>query len=455
MILLTLGLFIAATVLSIYFSNRRKEVVSVTEQLPTSKSHEHIAPDGTVVEHRHTYEVTDLPENAVKANKVSDVKHPIQRAWERLDLEYIREKYQPYTVNEMQEKWSESYAGSFGPNYPYYLDDAYPQKEWLQRNLELGQHFAHPGDYSVALQRRIYMIKHKDRWQSGDEETRDRMRERLHLPPDIDTWEEYEDAFLKTLITSFHTFEEATELDPSIKGGSVRPDGTFIPFKKNTVYVHINPEKGLSTFTGTKLTDEEEDALATYGVVPEGIKVIYTDEGGKPLPSDTPSPRFYERDMASLEKSLNLLQQQIEDHELLLELDAMLNPPDKGKQTDPIPHEHSQDHEHDHGHETPQTPEAEMEQQHRQHDAKRTPPQRKIPPELRKPDVVNQWFRELELLHGGQLPRDLQELRKIITELEKIRKEGEAMMKPLQRPERPTPPLPPEGSSPPPSNEDD
>ena len=239
---------------SVYIRNKLKEPKLDIEKFLTSKPHEHIGSDGTVVQHKHTYEDADLPEKSVEPLQASDSSHPIQRAWERLDLEDIRQKYQPHTVAEMQEIWESSYSLRFGSNYPYELDEAYPPGEWLQRNLELGQHFANPGDYSSALQRRIYMIKHRDDWKFGDEEARDQMREYLDLPPDVDTWEEYEDAFLKTLITSYHIFHEATASDPSIAGGTVRTDGTFIPFKANTVHVHINPERGFSTFTGVKLT---------------------------------------------------------------------------------------------------------------------------------------------------------------------------------------------------------
>ncbi len=455
MILTTIISLIVVIGVVLYISNKNKDSQLGIEKQLKSKLHEHIAPDGTFIEHRHTYTQNELSENIVTTRQVLAAKSPIQRAWERLDLEEIRRKYQPYTVAEMHEMWSSGYRSQFGPNYPYQLDETYPQDEWLERNLALGQPFSSWSDYRMVLQRRIYMIDHENQWRVANEDRKEYMRKALDLPSDIDTWEEYEEAYLKFFIVASNAELQAEEADPSILGGTTRTDGTFTPFKENTVYAHINPKSGYVKFTGVSLNEKEEKELATYGVVPEGIKVIYTDEGGKPLPSDTPSPRFYERDMASLEKSLNLLQQQIEEHELLLELDAQLDPPNIATQTDPVPHEHPQDHEHDHGHETPQTPDEKPEQQRRQPDAKRTPPPRKIPPELRKPDAVNQWFKELQLLHGGQLPKDLQELRKIITELEKIREEGEAIMKPPERPKRPTPPLPPEGSPPPPPNEDD
>ncbi len=452
-ILTTLVLFVIAIVFSIYISNRRKEPQFVIGELPTSKPHEHVAPDGTIIEHRHTYAEPELSESTVKPNQVSDTKHPIQRAWERLDLETIRRKYQPYTVAEMQEMWAESYRGSFGPNYPHELDEPYPQEEWLQRNLELGQPFRNESDYDTVLQRRIYMVDHQGRWRAADQEQKAFMRKALDLPPDIDNWNEYEDAYHKFYIVASNAELQAEEADPNILGGTTSTDGTFIPFKENTVYVHVNPENGLSKFTGAELNGKEAGELTMYGITPEGITVIYTDEGGKPLPTDTPIPRFYERRMAELEEAQAHLQQQIGDHELLLELDTLLNPPEEKKQIAAVPHEHTHEHDHDHTHETPQTPEALPSQQP---DAKQTPPQRKLPPELRTPDAVSRWFTELEALHGGQLPKDLKELRKIITELEKIRREGEAKLKPPQRPEHPAPDTaPPEGGSDAPPDKED
>ncbi len=455
MILLTAALLIVSIVLSVYFSNRKKDLLSIEDQLSILNPHEHTASDGTVIKHQHKYEVADLPNNAAKLLKVSDTSHPIQRAWERLDLEYIQQKYQPYNVAEMQEKWSESYRSSFGPNYPHELDEAYPQEAWLQRNLELGQHFADPGDYSTALQRRIYMIEHREEWQVADEEAKKEMRDFLDLPSEVDTWEAYEDAFLKTLITSYHIFQEATASDPSIEGGTVRTDGTFIPFKANTVHVHINPETGLSTFTGVNLTKTEEEDLRVYGVAPEGITVIYTDEKGNPLPADTPTPRFFERNMKELEKAQILLQQQIEEHEFLLEMDTLLTPSEDKKQIVISPRDHGPEKDPDHTHEAPQTDERSPSKQQRQPpNVRQLPPGLEVPPDLHTQDDINRWFTALEALHGGQLPKDLHALQEVITELEKVRQDAEKNLKPPERQEPPAPPVPPEGSSPTPDEAD-
>ena len=148
--------------------------------------------------------------------------------------------------------------------------------------------------------------------------------------------------------------------------------------------------------------------------------------------------------------------QQIE-HGTLLDLDTLLNPSNEGKQSTSAPHEHVMDHEHDHTHETPLDSETLPSQQLPQPNAKHFSTQLEIPPALHTPEAINRWFTALDALHSGQLPKDLQALQKVITELEKIRQEGEANLKPPQPPVPSLPPkaVPPEGSSPPTPDEDD
>ena len=38
---------------------------------------------------------------------------------------------------------------------------------------------------------------------------------------------------------------------------------------------------------------------------------------------------------------------------------------------------------------------------------------------------IHEWFEVLQVLHGGELPKDLRALQKVMTELEAIRKDGE------------------------------
>ncbi len=64
-------------------------------------------------------------------------------------------------------------------------------------------------------------------------------------------------------------------------------------------------------------------------------------------------PRLYEKHMAELEKAQTLLQQQIEEHKMLLDLDMLLNPPEAKKQGGAVPHEHVHEQDPSHTHERP------------------------------------------------------------------------------------------------------
>lgn len=455
----TLVLFILATGISIYLSTRKAKPLSVLELLPASKQHKHIAPDGTIVEHRHTYKAPEPSADTPQPKRVSEAKHPIQRAWEALDLAAIKRKYQPYTIAEMREMWDGKYLQHCGPfgNFPpgespvEKADNVYPRDEWLERALNLGRPFVTFSDYRNALGSRIGFNRQRE-WWAGPEfvYSRDVKINTLHLLPDT-TWEEYIDMSLKFGIVHRVNFLRAKEADPSIQGGTTSLEGVFLPFKDNTVHVHISPKTGFSSFIGAKLTQAEKDDLTNYGIAPKGVTVIYVDENEKPLPPGTPPPTFHEKRMKALGEAQTILQQQIQEHEALLDIDALLNPPEKGKQIAPAPHDHATEHEHDHTHETLQPPDTLTPQQRQHLDAKQPPPLQQLPPELRTLDAVNQWFTSLEALHDGQLPKDLQALRKVITELEKIRQEGEAKLKPPPRPERPAPSppnAPSEGGSP-------
>ena len=304
-VLVTIGLFTVAIGISIYLSTREAKPLSVIEQLPTSKPHEHIAPDGTVLEYLHTYKRPESPTGTTQHKVVPEAKHPIQRAWERLDLAAIKRKYQPYSIVEMREMWDGKYRQHCGPfgNFPpgessvEKADSVYPRNEWLKRALELGHPFVTFSDYRNVLGSRAGFNRQRERW-AGSEfvYSRDVKFNALHLPSDT-TWEEYIDASLKFAIVGRINFLRAEEVDPTIQGGTTSLEGVFLPFKENTVHVHISPETGFSSFIGAKLTQSEKDYLTNYGIAPKGVTVIYVDENEKPLPSGTPLPTFHEQRM--------------------------------------------------------------------------------------------------------------------------------------------------------------
>ena len=463
MILITITLFVITIGFSFYFTHRKPSLLSVQEEIPESKPHEHITLDGSTVQHTHTFDFTKPDTDAdktVRQEQVSDSMHPIQRAWERLDLTAIKKKYQPYTLTEMNEMWHSRLLDRFGPN----LEDVeeaegfYPLNKWLEDLMGLGHPFMHIGHYQLAFDRRLGMVgPTREGWYNGIPEydpvmdeieyngTKAGYLDELKLPSDT-TWEEYIEMDNKFSVVRLMNVLRAQEIDPDVAGGVTDLDGSFLPFSPNLVNVHIDPKTGRTKFIGPSLTAAEEEALVNFGVAPEGMSVVYIDANDKPIPVGKVPPRFFERDMKELDKAQSLLLQQIEEHELLLELDTILDTPEAKKQERDVPHQHVHEQDPSHTHERPKDVEA-AQLQRPNPDAKRLPPGLELPPGPRTSDAVSQWFRQLETWHGGELPKDLQALQEIFTELEKIRQEAEKHLKPPPRPERPTSP---EGSPVPP-----
>ena len=457
MILITIILLITAIAISVYIAHRPSPLLSVQEHLPDPKPHEHTAPDGSTVQHIHTYDFvapdTDI-EKTVQPGQASDTKHPIQRAWERLDLAAIKQKYQPYTVAEMKEMWNQSFLDFRHPKTEE-LEAAevmYPLNQWLEDLMNLGHPFAGFGHYQLALSRRLGITgPSRESWDTGipkyDEDdgtvvggfsSKAGKLQALKLPSDT-TWDEYVQMTNKFSVVRLINVERAMELDPDVEGGVTNLDGSFLPFSQNLVNVHIDPKTGRTKFIGPSLTAAEKDALVNFGVAPKGMSVVYIDANDKPIPVGKVPPRFFERNMKALETAQTLLQQQIEEHEFLLEMDTLLNPSAAKKQGTAVPHEHVHEQDPSHTHERAKDTAAATPQQRPNIDMKRLPPGIEIPPDIRTQEEIQRWFTALEALHGGELPKDLQTLQEVITELEKIRQDAEKHRKPPPRPELPTP----------------
>ena len=294
---------------------QRKVEKSLLEQVPASKSHSHVSPDGDVVEHTHT---PIRPPRVEPKNSDHDpitAKHPILRVWENLDLAAIKRNYQPYTVPEMIEKWHEGYMNFERPSLDRVARwEAYwPREAWLQHLMDNGHPFSRPVHYTFAFNARGQALMMKDRFDNP--ETRADLLEGYRLPADA-TWEKMEEVSIKFDIVSSLNTQRAKDIDPSVYGGVTGLDGVFTPFSPNKVYVHVSEDKPLSTFTGAMLSEQQKNDLTMYGVAPKGITVVYTDENGNPLPTDV-VPRLYERQMAALEVAESYIEQLIVDHDAL------------------------------------------------------------------------------------------------------------------------------------------
>ena len=304
---------------NIFNSSTQKPIL---EQIPESKPHKHITPDGEVVQHTHTpiqspktdqqRNITDSPQGTV---------HPILRIWKNLDLNEIRRKYQPYTVQELIDKWDAQYLEFHRGQYQnptlravYEHQEAYwPKEQWLQHLLDIGFPLATWPNYYAAFNARGRVLMVKDRYDNPEE--RSILLDGYRLPEDA-TWEQMEEMTIKCDLVARLNEIRAKEIDPSVYGGITNMNGVFIPFTPNKVHVYISEDTGASTFTGRALTQQQKDDLTMYGVAPEGITVVYTDKDGRPLPADK-KPRFYERHMAALEAIEAHMQEMITEHETL------------------------------------------------------------------------------------------------------------------------------------------
>lgn len=426
---------------------QKKTKEALLERIPASQPHSHVSPDGDVVEHTHTSirPPTVQPKRS-DAVPTTLTKHPILRVWENLDLAAIKRDYQPYTVPEMIEKWHEGYMNFARPyadrksqNRFERLESYWPREEWLQHLMDNGFPFSLPVHYTFAFNARDQVLMAKDKFDNP--ETRSYFLTGYSLPEDA-TWEEVEDLSMKFDIVSRLNEQRAKDVDPSVTGGVTNLDGIFTPFTPNTVYVHVSEDQPFSKFTGVMLSEQQKDDLTMYGIAPQGVTVVYTDEKGVPLPSDA-KPRFYERKMASLDVAEEHIEQMISDHEALFK-----TLPQSTKKT--VPEEHSTSSQQ--SQQVPPLPHQKDGSDLRESDRRpddpidRLPiPLEMLPSEPPSRANIQEWFEVLQELHGGELPKDLRVLREVFSELEEIRKVGGQKLPkqgapPAQRPPDPVEP---------------
>ena len=435
LIILITSLFVIIIGVVFYMNFLKKEVeTSILEQVPASKPHKHITPDGEVVQHTHTpiQPPKTNPQQGTKNDKKETVP-PILRIWKNLDLNEIRRKYQPYTVQELIDKWDEKYL-DFQRVYrnptlqvSYEEDEAYwPKEQWLQHLLDIGFPLATWPNYYAAFNTRGRVMMNKDRY--DDPEKRSRLLDGHFLPEDT-TWEEMKDLTIKFDLVARLNEIRAKEVDPSVSGGTMNLKGVFTPFTSNTVHVYISEETGAAKFTGRLLTQQQKDDLTMYGVAPEGITVVYTDKDDRPLPADK-KPRFYEQEMAAIEAAIEAIeahtQQMIAEHETFFNTIPQQS------------HENTQIQQLPSAQRVPQDPDLrdEAEPSEPQRPSKTTIPMQNIPPEMlpKEPPSrknMQDWLELLQELHGGELPRDLRMLKEALTELEAIRQAAQEKLAPM------------------------
>ena len=431
---------------------QKKAIESSLERIPASKPHSHVSPDGDVVK-KHTHTSVRPPTVKPKSVDLDSIltKHSILRVWDNLNLADIKRKYQPFTVQEMMEKWEEKYKTleRIKPEQMAPADAYMPKAKWLQHLLDHGYPFKSFGYYMLASRFRYEMPENKERYDNPEPrsypltgniagyrnpETRSYLLSGVDLPDDA-TWEEFEEVRIKWNIVARLNEQRAEDVNPSIAGGMTNLKGVFTPFSPNTVYVHVSEDKPMSTFTGVMLSEQQQDDLTMFGIAPKGISVVYTDEDGNPLPADA-VPRFYERKMAALEAAEAHVEKLIAEHDALFK--TLPKPTEKT-----VPEERSAPSQQTQQGDT-RTHQSEGPALQENNRRPTLPIDRhNIPPEMlpsEPPSRANmqEWFEVLQELHGGELPKDLRVLQAAIHELEEIRQaEADRIKQQRTSPSRP------------------
>lgn len=145
------------------------------------------------------------------------------RYWDEIDIDVIKRDYQPFTLAEMQEMWSDELIIKSGGSERFVQSigkavDVYPQNTFLARMLELGRPFVDFSDYEDALtNQRITLYSTRVHWESMSAAERATYLEQRGLPPDA-TWEHYEEVLLKDEVVHSINFRLSIEQDPYMNG---------------------------------------------------------------------------------------------------------------------------------------------------------------------------------------------------------------------------------------------
>ncbi len=290
-------MFIVSIGVAGYFFLPVRNPVPILRDIPASKPHQHATSEGELIEHKHTLDLSidsNLLYQPIVREETDQKKHRIQLDWERIDIDIVKKKYQPHTVEEMNTMWSLKYKTEVPSSKRSKLDKAYPQDKWLKRNISLGQPIVNYSDYQMVLRRRVFMLNRRDLWRVVSAEDRLAMCKSLQLPPEIDTWKEYEDAYLKSWIVASYESLLADETE--------------------TVYVYVTDDNRFTKFVGARLKRKEKYDLMMYGIVSDGIHVIYLDAHEERLPPGV-IPRYIEVHLKELELAYRNVHRIVSDHQ--------------------------------------------------------------------------------------------------------------------------------------------
>lgn len=198
-------------------------------------------------------------------------------------LEYTprRNMYEgPQTVEAIMAALDDKYKNTF-PRAAE-MEETYPRDRFLQRVLDKGAVIKEYSDYEYWMKQRDMLLYSKDRpqdWQSGG----------YDIPVTTD-FAEYEEGFLERKIWENNIINQVSEANPGrnvyVYFPASHPD-VYLPSIGKMTYVY---RSGSRTETmGTMLTKEQRDNLVHNGIEPEGIEIVYIDEDYNVL-SEAPPP---------------------------------------------------------------------------------------------------------------------------------------------------------------------
>ena len=159
-------------------------------------------------------------------------------------------------------------------------DEKYPQRDWLEMLLNQGIVIENYDDYSGYMAARAALVKLENQpemWKSDV----------FGLPP-TDDWETFEAAFIERKIWEYEVFRNAIQSDPEVNSGVFTGPNKqkFLPMKPGRVYVK-RKENG-AVFIGSKLDDDQQNALFYDGIQPDGYEISFIDDNGERLPEILP-----------------------------------------------------------------------------------------------------------------------------------------------------------------------
>ena len=211
--------------------------------------------------------------------------HPLPEAIVPMpDLSSPKHYQGPQTPKALIAEFDHKYISGYSENFNVSMEEHYPRETFLQRVLDKGAVIKEKLDYDFYLDLRGYLLQKKDtpeEWLSGK-----------YGIPITTNFTEYEDEVLERKIWENRIIQEVSAAypheSPTVYFPSNHPD-KYLPVVGRMTYVQIDEKIGKMRTSGTTLTKEQRDDLMYKGIEPENIEVVFIDDNYNIL-SEKPKP---------------------------------------------------------------------------------------------------------------------------------------------------------------------